>query len=418
MKKLGLYLGMSLIAITLFSQNRKSKTASSAGLYGRIWVAKPGDNYAVILAKLEPGDELLLHEGVYEGSALMNNSGSPEKPISIRGYGKGEDRPVLSWKGTNAVLLQVAGSNLIFDFLEFRSKYTYSVRIGGSGKGSTNVTIKNCVFFESGGGAVSANGPVGYDNIHILDNYFIGPQKTPVYIGDHSGRAPVTNFTFKGNVIDGSQIYGGYITGYGIETKLNVKGGVIENNYITNTKGPGIMVYGAENGDRRDANIVRNNIIVGSRNDAGIVVGGGPSIITDNLSIGNAGGIEVMNYGGRNLLDHIVLRGNTAVCNRNYGMSFGNVQGISAQDNVVLSRDTVNRFIRNAGSGSNRSGNASRELETLVHEKLMHIIPARTNLKKIWLRVSSGPLTETDVRDIVNLVLEYKIPLQMMKEPM
>jgi hypothetical protein len=157
---------------------------------------------------------------------------------------------------------------------------------------------------------------------------------------------------------------------------------------------------------------------VGARNDAGIVVGGGPSVVVDNLCIGNAGGIEVMNYARRNLLNNIVLRGNTALCNRSYGISFGNVQGISAQDNVVLSGDTLNRFIRNVSSGvGNRSGYISKELETLITEKLMHIIPATTNLKKIWLRVSSGPLSVAEVTDITNLIQEYKIPLQMVAAP-
>src|SRR5688500_17586562 len=107
MKTIGIYLAFSFITITSFAQHKDSKANQPEEFFGRIWVAKPGDDYTAILAKLQPGDELLLHEGVYEGNALMSNSGSPEKPIVIRGYGKGEDRPVLSWKGTNAVLMQV-----------------------------------------------------------------------------------------------------------------------------------------------------------------------------------------------------------------------------------------------------------------------------------------------------------------------
>ena len=143
------------------------------------------------------------------------------------------------------------------------------------------------------------------------------------------------------------------------------------------------------------------------------------TICTDNLCIGNAGGIEVMNYARRNLLTNIVLRGNTALCNRNYGISLGNAREIRAQDNIVLSGDTSNRFIRNPNAGTNnRSSNALPELETLVKDKLMHILPAKRNLKKIWLRLSSGPLSQAEVMDIINLILEYKMPVQMVKEPM
>jgi hypothetical protein len=415
MKKIGIYFAFIFTAISSFGQkNNDNKKNEPETFFGKIWIVKPGENYAAILTKLQPGDELQLHEGIYEGNALINNSGLPDKPIIIRGYGNGEKRPVLLWKGTNENLCQINGSNLVLDFLEFRSKYTYSIRMGRAGKGNSNVTIKNCVFYESGDGDISANAPVDYDNIHILDNYFIGPKKTPVYIGQHAGKANVTNFTFKGNVIDGSQIYGDSITGYGIEVKLNVTGSVIENNYITNTKGPGIMVYGAEKSGTGNSNIIRNNIVVGSRNDAGIVVGGGPATVEDNLIVGCLGGIEVMNYGHRNLLDNIILRNNTALCNRNYGMSFGNAQNINAQNNIVISTDSLSGFIRNKNLGiNNKFNSASKESEMIVQKKLMNIIPARNNLKKIWLHASSGPLSQADVLEIIDLILEYKIPVQI-----
>lgn len=403
-------------------QNKKNDTET---FYGRIWIVKPGQNYAGILRKLEPGDELVLHEGVYDGNAIINNSGSADKPITIRGFGKGEARPVLSWGGSGAIqgyqntpLFQVNGSNIIFDYLEFRSKYAYSMRMGVSGKGTSNVTIKNSIFYECGGGCISANAPANYDKITISDNYFIGPKATPVYIGQHDGKANVTGFAFKGNVVDGSQIYGGSITGYGIELKLNVVNSVIENNYITNTKGPGIMVYGSEAPTPGNANMVRNNIVVGSRNDAGIVVGGGPSTVVENLLIGCLGGIEIMNYGNRNLLNNIVLESNTAVCNRNYGVAFGNIRNISAQNNVVIYTDSLlGRFVENPELDySNKAYYASKDLDTLVQSKLIKIIPLRNNLKRIWLRLSSGPLSQSDVEEIMDLILEYKIPVQILNE--
>ncbi len=375
------------------------------------WVINPGENYRDILAQLQPGDELILHEGIYEGTATISNSGLPDKPIIIRGYGNGEERPVLLWEGKGANLLQISASNIVIDFLEFRSKYVYAIRLRGSeSNSSSNVTIKNCVFYKSGGGDISANSSLAYDNIQILDNYFIGSQKTAVYIGIHDGKSNVTNFTFKGNVIDGSQIYGDDIIGYGIEMKLNVTKSLIENNYITTTKGPCIMVYGAEKPDKDNANIVRNNIVVGSRQEAGIVVGGGPSIVEGNLSLGCKGGISVQNYGNRNLLHNVVLLGNTSVCDRNYGMTFGNVQNITARDNVVITTDDSKGFTANPNSGTNNKIiNASNELEKKVLEEIITTIPARNNLGKIWKRISSGPLSEADVLGIIDLIQEYKI---------
>ena len=378
------------------------------------WVVNPGDNYRTILSQLQPGDELILHEGIYEGNATIRKSGTADKPIIIRGFGNGEERPVLLLNSANSNLVQVYASNLVFDFLEFQSKYSYAVRIGASGEGSNfnNITIKNCVFYKSGGGDISANANVGYDNIQILDNYFIGPKQTPVYIGQHDGLANVTNFLFKGNVIDGSQIYGDNIVGYGIQFKLNVTGSVIENNYITNTKGPGIMVYGAVKSDTIYANIVRNNILVGSREEAGIVAGGGPSTMVKNLTLCCNGGISVQNYGNRNLLHNVVLNSNTSACDVGFGMSFGNVQDITARDNLVITKDSLNAFIENPNQGiNNKTIKASEELIMVVKEELINFMPASNNLKKIWQRLDSVPLTQANVLEIIDLILEYKIPL-------
>lgn len=418
MTKILIYLVVFFPVFTLYGQETKGKAAPET-FFGRIWVIRPGQNYIPVLEKLMPGDELVLHEGVYEGKAIISNSGSRDKPITIRGYGHGERRPVLSWERSGAILFQVNGSNIIFDYLEFRSKYTYCMRIGGSGKGNTNVTIKNSVFYECGGGCISANAPVKYSNITISDNYFIGPKKTPVYIGQHAGKAEVDHLTFIGNVIDGSQIYGGSITGYGIELKLNVVNSLIENNYITNTKGPGIMAYGAESSDPVHANIIRNNIVVGSRNDAGIVVGGGPTTVIDNLLLGCSGGIEVMNYAGRNLLHNIVLKNNTAVCNRNYGISLGNNPVLVAENNSVISLDTSTAFINTEKPAFNNkayNAEAAKALQNVIDNKLMNVIPAPNNLKKVWLRVSSGPLNASDILETIDLILEYKFPVQILND--
>ena len=393
-----------LVLILIEGLNLESKAQKQ-------WIVNPGENYHDILALLQPGDELILHEGIYEGSAAINISGLPDKPIIIRGYGKGEERPVLLWEGKGANLLQIGASNIVIDFLEFRSKYVYAIRLRGSeSNSSSNVIIKNCVFYKSGGGDISANSSLAYDNIQILDNYFIGSQKTAVYIGIHDGKSNVTNFTFKGNVIDGSQIYGDDIVGYGIELKLNVTKSLIENNYITTPKGPCIMVYGAEDPDANNANIVRNNIVVGSREEAGIVVGGGPSTVEGNLSLGCKVGISVQNYGNRNILHNVVLLVNTLVCDRNYGISLGNAPNITARANFVITKDSFRGFTDNPTSAmNNKIINASQELELKVQE-VIHIIPARNNLEKIWQNVSSGPLSQADVLEILDLIQEYKIP--------
>ena len=122
-------------------------------------------------------------------------------------------------------------------------------------------------------------------------------------------------------------------------------------------------------------------------------------------------GISVQNYGNRNLLHNVVLQRNTAVCDRNYGMTFGNVQDITARDNLVITKDDLKGFTDNPNSGTNNKIiNASNELEKKVLEEIITTIPARNNLEKIWRRVSSGPLSQADVLEIIDLIQEYKIP--------
>jgi hypothetical protein len=172
------------------------------------------------------------------------------------------------------------------------------------------------------------------------------------------------------------------------------------------------MVYGAVKSDSIYANIVRNNILVGSREEAGIVSGGGPSTIAKNLTIGCNGGISVQNYGNRNLLHNVVLSSNTSACDVGFGMSFGNVLDITAHDNLVITKDTLNAYIQDSNPGiNNKITSASEELKKVVKDELIYFMPARNNLEKIWQRLDSVPLTEADVLEIIDLILEYKIPL-------
>ena len=75
--------------------------------------------------------------------------------------------------------------------------------------------------------------------------------------------------------------------GYGLQVKLNSVG-VIRDNVIMDTKGPGIMVYGARMPDR--VSVVERNVVMGSLRSSGIVVGGGPVIVRNNVVIGNREG--------------------------------------------------------------------------------------------------------------------------------
>jgi len=418
MKRIGLFFALAMVVFNVSAQGVKknNNAAPTQAIEGKVWEIRPGQDYSSILASLQPGDHLALHEGDYNGRVIVNVSGLPGKPIVIRGYGNGEKKPVLIYKENRGNLLQVNGNHLIFDYLEFHSWDTYAIRIGLRDKGCQDITIKNCLFYECGGGSISANAPeTNYKDIYIVDNYFIGPKRTPVYIADHSGKGSIENFVFRGNVIDGSQNDGPRnTTGYGIQLKLNVVKSIVENNFITGTKGPGIMVYGATDPDPANANIVRNNIVIGSRNDAGIVIGGGPSDIRNNLVVGCNSGISLQDYDKRGLLRNISITGNTAALNKNYNISLGETQTVIAGNNYSIALAGARGFTGDLRDGDkNIIVPSSPSFEKDI-ARIMNIIPERNNLDKVWRRLEKdSPLSKKEITKLIKLLTRYSTPVKV-----
>jgi len=125
--------------------------------------------------------------------------------------------------------------------------------------------------------------------------------------------------------------------GYGIQVKLNSVA-VVRDNVIADTKGPGIMVYGAR--DVTAVSLVERNVVTGSLGSSGIVVGGGPAIVRNNIAVANReAGIALEDYSRRGLLRGIAVTHNTVVGNRG--------GGITVPDTGL--RDTA--VINNAASG-------------------------------------------------------------------
>jgi hypothetical protein len=85
------------------------------------------------------------------------------------------------------------------------------------------------------------------------------------------------------------------------------------------TKGPGIMVYGAR--DLVAVSLVERNVAIGSRTSSGIVVGGGPAIVRNNVAALNAeAGIGVEDYKKRGLTRAIIIVNNTVYKNDSGGI--------------------------------------------------------------------------------------------------
>ncbi len=364
--------------------------ASAAG-QGRQIPVRPGDDYRPILRQLQPGDTLVFLPGVHERSTVLELSGTAERPITIRGQMDAEGRrPVVQFTGRGHNLWRLTGRHVVIRDLELHSTHAYALRVDQA----EHVRIESCIFRDCGGGDLSAN-TADVHALHVFRSLFTGTRRTPVYIGRHDGGLKVTEFRFEGNVIDGREIEAG--EGYGIQLKLNVTGGVVRGNWIEHTRGPGIMVYGAKDDDPALGNLVEGNVVVGSRNSGGILVGAGPARVHGNLLVGNAqGGIRVYDYGGWDLLRNVDVMENTAAANGQHDLSFtGRLQRVRAERNVAFVRQG-SEGIR--GPADVRAGNLAAPIPPPLLARIDALAKARVDPGRLAASAETLPKRPIDAK--------------------
>ena len=99
--------------------------------------------------------------------------------------------------------------------------------------------------------------------------------------------------------------------GYGLEIKLDSYG-VVRDNVIDDTKGPGIEIYGSPELSRRS--IVEGNIVGGSRESSSLEIGGGPALVRNNIVLGGSyAALRVYDYNSWGNVHDIQLLGNTVI---------------------------------------------------------------------------------------------------------
>jgi hypothetical protein len=111
-------------------------------------------------------------------------------------------------------------------------------------------------------------------------------------------------------------------------------------NVVLDTKGPGIMVYGATG--VASPNLVERNVVSGSRHSAGIVVGGGPALVRNNVLALNAeAGIDITDYGRRGLLRQVSVVHNSILQRHRSGIALARdrVHDVTVAFNAVRVAD-------------------------------------------------------------------------------
>ena len=272
----------------------------------------PEADLCAALNGLQPGEELLLRPGDYPAGCSVRRGGAPGAPVIIRSADA--QRPArLVPPGPSRNLLEIRASDVSVRGLHFGPSDDDAVRIMSGHR----VSVEECEFSQIGGIAVVAN----HTSIHGLTvrrNVIVDSGATGMYFGCHDGiQCTVGGLLIEGNLIRGVTAVGQQI-GYGMQVKLN-SSAIIRDNVVLDTKGPGIMVYGSR--DLITTSVVERNFVRGSRTSSGIVLGGGPVLVRNNISGWNLeAGIGLENYGGRGLLRGIAAIHNSVYANLGGGI--------------------------------------------------------------------------------------------------
>ncbi len=224
------------------------------------------EEFETVANALKPGDELILHGGVYSQNArrAVTVNGTKEKPIIIRAA-EGE-RPILTRPADNIDKY----NNIEFIDCSYLTVRGLHFKGGSSGvrfiRGH-HITFEECEISQTGNNALTMNS--GHCDAFIIRRNHLhhtglskrgSTEGEGMYIGSHSGSYITTNTLVEGNYVHHlrSTSVGG---NDGIEIKFGSYGNIVRGNVIHDTnihkKYPGIFVYGGGKG----INIVEGNAI-------------------------------------------------------------------------------------------------------------------------------------------------------------
>lgn len=274
----------------------------------------PDEGYCRQINDPKAGDEIVLRPGRYQNGCKLRRGGTPEARLTIRAADPANP-PVIEYEGTESNVFEIYVGHIVIRGLQFsrtRSDIDAIRVISGD-----DITIEDCKFLGIGGIAIVATHH-SIKGFTVRRNTITNSLSTAMYFGCHNGSDCVmSDLLVEDNEIRQVTAPDPSI-GYGIQIKLNSTA-VIRGNHVANTKGPGIMVYGSQ--DVSETSLIERNFVSGSRNSSGILLGGGPAIVRNNITIQNReGGIGLQDYGNRGLLRNIIVTHNTMHANERGGI--------------------------------------------------------------------------------------------------
>jgi hypothetical protein len=262
--KLGFYYILKIASIVAVLASRSFCLAATFEIHPA--TVDSSEEFENVSNSLKPGDELILHGGIYSqnGRRAVTAKGTADKPIVIRAA-DGQS-PLLTRPADN-----IDRHNNI-EFIDCAYLTIRGIRLKGGSSGvrfirGHHITFENCEIFETGNNALTMNSGncdafvIRKNHIHHTGLSRRGATEGEgMYIGCHSGSCRTTNTLVEGNYIHHlrSTSNGG---NDGIEIKVGSYSNTVGNNVIHDTnigrQYPGIFVYGGGKG----INIVEGNVI-------------------------------------------------------------------------------------------------------------------------------------------------------------
>ena len=210
--------------------------------------------------RVQPGDTILVHAGLYksdrfhylnglphkdylalstlfDGTYYLTQSGTPDKPIVIKGAGDGE--VIFDGDGCQTFFNLMAANYNYFEGITFRNANTVFLLGINRIAGSSGFTLKHSRLYDIGRGV--QDDWSGAKDLYIADNIFIGrhdPAKMMGWIGEQWSHLP--GFP---------EVLGGP-NGSEYAVKVYGQGHVVAHNYIANWHdGIDVATYGMPDGD-------------------------------------------------------------------------------------------------------------------------------------------------------------------------
>jgi hypothetical protein len=155
------------------------------------------DNHNTFPPRVKPGDTILVHAGLYkdnrfsyaqggdagtapsDGTFFLTQSGTPDKPIVIKGAGDGE--VIFDGDGAHNLFNVMAANYNYFEGLTIRNTDIAFLAGLKNITGSSGLTVKKCRFENIGRGIYTDWS--GSRNFYIADNVFIGRNRSDFLMG-------------------------------------------------------------------------------------------------------------------------------------------------------------------------------------------------------------------------------------------